>query len=196
MTAAHSSTHEEGSTASKLTDGGKSSLRRTLAETARSTEAGSAAINNMADLNEQATESAKQFLQSGVETLSMQARRASDRLARNLGFSGGDSDRLANQTKQNVEAVARCGTVLTQAVQDASRHWFDLSQRRWEHNLEGLNRLARANSVQELAAAQSEWVREGLQQLVNDSRDIAETNLRAVEEAGKAFPSAGAHRPS
>jgi hypothetical protein len=151
----------------------------------------SAAINNMVDLNEQATESAKQFLQTGVESLSVQARRASDRLARNLGFSGGDSDRLANQAKQNMEAVARCGTVLTQAVQDASRHWFGLSKRRWEHNLEGLNRLARANSVQEFAAAQSEWVREGLQQLVNDTRYIAKTNLRAVEEARKASPQCG-----
>jgi hypothetical protein len=50
-----------------------------------------------------------------------------------------------------------------------------------------MNKLARSQSLQEFTAIQSELVREGLQNVVQDSRAIAETSLRAVDEAGKAF---------
>jgi hypothetical protein len=79
--------------------------------------------------------------------------------------------------------------VMTQALQDASRSWFELAQKQWQRNLDGMNKLTRSTSVQEFATIQSNLVREGLQQLVQDSRAIAETSLRAVEEASKAFPS-------
>jgi Arc/MetJ-type ribon-helix-helix transcriptional regulator len=37
--------------------------------------------------------------------------------------------------------------------------------------------------VQEFTSIQSDLVREGLQQIVQDSRGIAETSLRAIEDA-------------
>uniref|UniRef100_UPI00301372E6 phasin family protein n=1 Tax=Methylobacterium nigriterrae TaxID=3127512 RepID=UPI00301372E6 len=106
------------------------------------------------------------------------------------------SERLARQSKQNLEAVTRCGTVLTQAYQDASRSWVELSQKQWRRNLDGLNRLTQARSVQEFAAIQSELAREGLQHTVQDSRTIAQTLVRAVEEASKTFSSAGQQSPT
>ncbi len=99
-------------------------------------------VNKMVDLREQATENTKQVVQKSVETASQQAREAADRFTRTLGFSGEDSERLARQSKQNMEAVTRCGTVLTQAFQDASRSWFGLAQRQFQRNLEGMNKLA------------------------------------------------------
>ncbi|UHC19885.1 phasin family protein (plasmid) [Methylobacterium currus] len=72
-------------------------------------------------------------------------------------------------------------------MQDASRNWFELGQKQWQRNLDGLTRLTRASSVQEFTAIQSELLREGLQHMVQDSRVIAEGSVRAIEEAGKAF---------
>ena len=115
---------------------------------------------------------------------------------RRLGFSGEDSERLARQSKQNMEAVTRCGTVLTQAFQDASRSWFGLAQKQFQHNLDGMNKLARAKSVQEFTAIQSDLVREGLQHMVQDSKAITETSARAVEEASKTFSSVAQQSPT
>jgi len=145
-------------------------------------------LNTVTDLQAQAAETGKKLVQDGIETASKQAREASDRLARTLGFSGEDSERLARQSKQNMEAVARCGTVLGQALQDASRGWFELAQKQWQRNLDGLTKLARSTSVQEFTAVQSDLIREGMQQIVQDGRRITETSLRAVDEASKAFP--------
>jgi hypothetical protein len=153
-------------------------------------------VSRMADLREQATENTKQIMQGSVETASQQAREAADRFTRTLGFTGEDGERLARQSKQNLEAVTRCGTVLTQAFQDASRHWIELSQRQWQRNLDGLNKLTRAKSVQEFTAIQSELAREGLQHIVQDSRSIAETSVRAVEEASKTFTNVAQSSPT
>ncbi|MET0532203.1 MAG: phasin family protein [Microvirga sp.] len=146
-------------------------------------------VNKMADLREKATESTKQVMQNSIETASQQAREAADRFSKTLGFSGADSERLAQQSKQNMEAVTRCGTVLSQAFQDASRNLFDLGQKQFQRNLEGLTKLARAKSVQEFTAIQSDLVRESLQHMVQDSKAITDTSARAVEEASKTFSS-------
>ncbi|WP_257787428.1 phasin family protein [Methylobacterium phyllosphaerae] len=62
-----------------------------------------------------------------------------------------------------------------------------MSQKQWQRNLDGLNKLARAKSVQEYSAIQSELVREGLQSMVQDGKALSETSARAIEEAGKTF---------
>jgi hypothetical protein len=135
-------------------------------------------------------------VQKSVETASQQAREAADRFTKTLGFSGEDSERLARQSKQNMEAVTRCGTVLTQAFQDASRSWFGLAQKQWQRNLEGFAKLTHAKSVQEFTAVQSDLVREGLQHMVQDSKAITETSTRAVEEASKTFSSVAQQSPT
>jgi hypothetical protein len=148
------------------------------------------------EMAERAATTAKQTLQSGLDAVSNHAREASDRFSRGLGFSGAEGERLADQSKQDMEAVTKCGTVLSQAFQDASRGWFDLAQKQWTRNLDGLNKLTRAKSVQELAAMQSEFAREALQHMVQDSKIIAETALRAVDDAGKAFSGAKQGSPA
>jgi hypothetical protein len=174
----------------KVADIAKASFNNATEQGTQIVDAARDGVNKMADLHEQATESTKQIVQRSVETASQQAREASERFTKTLGFTGEDSERLARQSKQNMEAVARCGTVLTQAFQDASRSWFGLAQSQWQRNLDGLNKLTRAKSVQEFAAIQSELARESLQHIVQDSRAITETSARAVEEASKAFSAA------
>jgi hypothetical protein len=174
----------------KVADTAKASFNNATEQGTQIVDAARDGVNKMADLHEQATESTKQIVQRSVETASQQAREASERFTKTLGFTGEDSERLARQSKQNMEAVARCGTVLTQAFQDASRSWFGLAQSQWQRNLDGLNKLTRAKSVQEFAAIQSELARESLQHIVQDSRAITETSARAVEEASKAFSAA------
>ncbi|MER2266685.1 phasin family protein [Methylobacterium oxalidis] len=174
----------------KAADTAKANIEKTAEQGKQFADATRDGMHKMADLSEQAAENTRKIVQRGVETTSQQAREATERFTRTLGFTGEDSERLARQSKQNMEAVTRCGTVLTQAFQDASRGWFGLAQSQWQRNLDGLNRLTQAKSVQEFAAIQSELARESLQHIVQDSRAITETSARAVEEASKAFSAA------
>ncbi|ACL55131.1 phasin family protein [Methylobacterium nodulans] len=158
----------------------------------RAAETGSEAVNlakenlsRVSDLRDRAADNALQVVQMSVETIARNTRELNDQITRTFGFGSEDSERLADQSRQNAEAIARCGTVLTQAVQDAFRNSFELGQKRWQSNLDGLNKLTRARSVHELAMLQSEVARESLQNLVQDTRTVAESSLRAFEEASR-----------
>ena len=175
----------------KIAAAAKANLDRATEQGAQFVDAARDGLNKIVDLREHATENTRQIVQRSVETASHQAREASERFTRTLGFSGEDSERLVRQSKQNIEAVTRCSTVLTQAFQDASRSWFGLAQKQFQRNLEGLNKLVHARSVQEFATIQSDLVRESLQHMIQDSKAIAETSTRAADEASKTFSSAG-----
>src|SRR3954453_14106757 len=149
-------------------------------------EAARAGVDRLADFRQQATEDAWKSMRGSVEAASQEVQNASDRFARTLGYSGEEGERLARQSGQNVEAITKFGTVLTQACQDTSRDWYGLAQKQLQRNLEGLSKLAHCRSVQEFAATQSGLVRESLQHVVEDSRSIAEGSLKAVNDAGKA----------
>ncbi|GEP10310.1 phasin family protein [Methylobacterium gnaphalii] len=127
--------------------------------------------------------------QDNVQNVSRQVLDATERFTRSFNLSKEDAERFAEQSRRNLDAVTRCGTVLGQGFQDASRHWFELGQRQFQRNLIAFNRLAQARTLQEFAAIQSEVVREGLEDLVKDGKGIAETSLKHAEEAGQIFSS-------
>src|SRR3954464_9764637 len=145
-----------------------------------------AKIEKLADFRQRATDGAWTSMESGVEAASQGFQDASNQFARTLGFSGEEGERLARQSGQNVEAITKFGTVLTQACQDTSREWYGLSQKQLERNLEGLSKLAQCRSVQDFTAVQSGLVRESLQHMVEDTRAIVEISLKAVNDASKA----------
>jgi hypothetical protein len=92
-----------------------------------------------------------------------------------------DSEWAAQEQPNGRRAVS------TQALQDTSRSWFALSQRQWQRNLEGFNRLTCSQSVQEFTSIQSELARDGVQLMIDNSRLAIETSMRAVDEVGRAF---------
>ena len=152
----------------------------------KNAEAARARVEMLADFRQRATEDAWKSMRGSVEAASQEVQNASDRFARTLGYSGEEGERLARQSGQNVDAITKCGTVLTQAYQDTSREWYGLAQKQLQRNLEGLSQLAHCRSVQDFAATQSSLVRESLQSMVEDSRLIAEISLKAVNDASKA----------
>ncbi|GJE55499.1 MULTISPECIES: phasin family protein [Methylobacterium] len=145
---------------------------------------------NTADRAAAQTQDAVRTAQDNVQNVSRQVFEATERLTRGFNLSKEDAERFASQSRQNLDAVTRCGTVLSQGFQEASRHWIEFSQKQFQRNLAAVNRLAQAKTLQEFAAIQSDVVREGLESFVTDSKGIAETSLKHAEEAGKIFSGA------
>src|SRR3954449_11696229 len=155
-------------------------------QTRKNDDAVRARVEMLADFRQRATEDVWKSMESRVDDASQGFQNASNQFARALGFSGEEGERLARQSGQDVEAIAKFGTVLTQACQDSSREWYGLAQRQLQRNLEGLSKLAHCRSVQDFAAVQSGLIRESLQHMVEDTGLIAEISLKAVNEARKA----------
>jgi len=153
----------------------------------KNAEAARARVEMLADFRQRATEDVWTSMKSRVDAPSQGFQNASNQFARALGFSGEEGERLARQSGQDVEAITKFGTVLTQACQDSSREWYGLAQRQLQRNLEGLSYLAHCRSAQDLAVVQSSLIRESLRYMVEDADSIVDISLRAVDEARRAL---------
>jgi hypothetical protein len=129
------------------------------------------------------TRTVQETVQNSLGAVSEMARRSTDQATRLLGLPGGDAQDLIGQASENFRAVTQSGTALARGLQDVSREVFELSQRRLQRNLDGLNELARCRSVADLVAAQSSLIRENLEQTLDNSRRIAELTIQVADEA-------------
>jgi hypothetical protein len=125
----------------------------------------------------------QEAVQNSFGAVSDMARRSTAQPLPLFNSSGGDARDLAGQASEHLRAVAQSSTALARGVQDVSREVFELSQKRLQTNLDGLNQLARCRSLADLVAAQSSLFRENLEQTLNNSRRLAEMTLQVVDEA-------------
>ena len=140
-----------------------------------------------ADMARRGTETARDTFQTGLNTATETFQRLSDQVTKVLGFNGPQAEQLARRASQNLQAVSQANTVLARGFQEASHEWINMARERVTKNMEGLNRLAGCRSVQDFVATQSELVRDGLQQVIDTNKRIAEVSLRVADEAARAI---------
>jgi len=131
-------------------------------------------------------DAARDTLQTGVDTAVQGFQRITDQFSRVMGFTAPDSDELTRRSSESIQAVSQAGTVLAKGVQQISQEWFGLAQERFTQNLEGLNRLARCQSVQDFMAIQSELIRENLESALGMGQRVAELSNKLANEAAGA----------
>jgi hypothetical protein len=146
--------------------------------------------DEMADTMRASSESARSIAQTMQEAFqnsfyafSELARYSTGRTMQMLSHPNGETRDLTEEATQNLRAAVQSGTVLARGLQDVSRECFELSQKRMQRNLDGLNNLVRCRSVADLLAAQSSLIRDNVEQTVDNSRRIAELALQMADEA-------------
>src|SRR3954469_7951658 len=140
-----------------------------------------------ADITRRGAEAARDTVQSGLNTANETFQRMSDQFTKVLGFNGPQAEELARRSSQNLQAVSQASNVLARGFQEASNEWINLARERVTKNMDGLNRLAGCRSVQDLVATQSDLVRDGLQQVIDTNKRVAELSVRVADEAARAI---------
>jgi phasin family protein len=143
-----------------------------------------------ADVFRRGTETARDNLQSGLNTANLSFERINDQFTQALGFNGPQAEELARRSSQNLQAVSQASTVLAKGAQEVSREWVNLAQERMTKNMDGLNRLLGCRSVQDFVAVQSELVRDNLQQVIDTNKRVAELSVRIADEAARSIQQA------
>jgi len=139
----------------------------------------------LADTARQAAEATQETVRAALDTASQTFQRSADQFARSFGFSGQQGEELARQSTRNLEAMTECSTILMRGFQEISREWISLAQRRVQKNLENINTLAACQTVQDLVATQTELVRDNMQEIVDNSRHLAEKSVEVANEAAQ-----------
>src|SRR3954469_24932241 len=169
---------------SKAVDEAARTARTVTDEAAR---VGEQTARTGADMARRGTETARDTFQTGLNTATETFQRLSDQVTKVLGFNGPQAEELARRASQNLQAVTQANTVLARGFQEASHEWINMARERVTKNMEGLNRLAGARSVQDLVAVQSDLARDGLQQVIDTNKRVAELSVRVADEAARAI---------
>jgi len=131
------------------------------------------------------TKKTQDTMQSGLNSVSESAQRFTDQVTQAYGLTGEGREELTRQGSQSLEMVAQASAMLTRGVQDLSREWFSLTQERLQKNLDDFGALARCRSIPDFMAAQSNLMRDNLEQTIESTRRIGEVATRVANEASQ-----------
>ena len=95
------------------------------------------------------------------------------------------SQTMARTMQDAVQTSLSTASELARGVQDVSREWFELSQKRLLKNLDGLSSLAQCRSVPDFMAVQTSLIRDNLEQTLDNSRRMAELTRQLADEASR-----------
>jgi phasin family protein len=153
------------------------------------------ASRNVADFSERAARTNVDMLQSGMETArhiwqssteltSSLAKRSTDQFGRALGLAG-ETGATAQQASRNLSAIMQTSQALNEGVRKVSDEWFKFARTRIERAFEHVDKAMRSRTPQELAAIQTEAVRDNLEGILQSTQRIAEMSQQTANEASR-----------
>jgi hypothetical protein len=95
------------------------------------------------------------------------------------------SQEVARHAQQNLEVLMQAGGVLAGGFQSILQEWADYAQSAVQRNVDGVNSLMRARTVQDLASAQSDLLASELRLLLDSSVRISEATAHLARDAAQ-----------
>jgi len=136
-----------------------------------------------AEAGKTAAEIVKASLAAGADTAARSLDSMRDHLSSSMGFVGPNSENLAQRHRQNIEAMSQAGAAMIKGVDDMTRQMVTFAKDRLVTQIDAFNRVTQCRSVHDLVTAQSDLMRQGLEQSIESSRRIAEICAKATSEA-------------
>jgi len=163
--------------------------RKTVEETSRATQAaadaGAGAARAGADMVQRNAEAMQDAWKSGSKAASQLAERSMEGFGRAFGITGENAGQAAEQSSRNLECIVQSGTICAGGMQSISREMLEFARTRMEHNLRRFDALAKCRTPQEILAAQTDLLRDNLEDLVQSTRRIAEISMQTADEAAR-----------
>ena len=111
------------------------------------------------------------------------AGRTTSQFQRALGLTGDAQGDVMNQTRQNMDVIVQCGSVLADGAQSFWREWLGLAQEVATRNADAVNTLMRSRSLPDFYATQSTMLKDNVELLLNRSVKLSELSARTADDA-------------
>ncbi|PWC82044.1 hypothetical protein TSH100_25230 [Azospirillum sp. TSH100] len=106
-----------------------------------------------------------------------------EQFQRLMGLSKEAQGEVASQTRETMDVMVQCGSVLADGLQNAWREWMGLAQDVASRNAEGMNALMRSRSVPDFYATQSRMLKDNMQLVLSRSVKISELSASTANTA-------------
>ena len=151
-------------------------------------EAGDEAARVGAQLLQQNAETVQNAWRFGLDMATKVMGRSTEELGRTLGFSGSEAQQAQQATERsarNTETILYSSTAATRLLSGMSQEYFEFVRQQMEKSMERMNELWRCRTPQDLAAVQSDLLRETVGSVLQSSRKMADMSLKVADDATK-----------
>lgn len=169
-------------------DEAKRTVERTTEQTKRigeaTVKAGEEMARTSANLLQQNAEMLQKSWSFGADMATGIISRSSEQCGRTLGLSGDEAQKATDRSARNVETILYSASAIAKGVNGASQEYFDFVRNQFAKNMDRMNELWRCRTPQDVAAVQTDLVRETVSDLLEHNRRIADMSLRLADDAG------------
>ena len=147
-------------------------------------EAGEEVAQASSHLLRQNTEMLQNTWRFGADMITAMMGRSTDQLGRTFGITGNEAQRAAERSVRNAEAIMYSTTAVAKGMNGASREYFDFVRQQIDRTMDRMNELWRCRTPHDLAAGQTDLMRDTISSALDTSRRMAELSLKVADDAG------------
>ena len=153
---------------------------RRMGETA--IEAGQEVARAGANLLQQNAETLQSTLRFGLDMATAVMGRSTDHVSRAFGLSGGEVQQSTERAARNAATILHSSTALAKGMKGMSQEYFAFLRHQIENSMERMNELWRCRTPQDVAAVQSDFMRESVENAMESSQRIADMSLKVTND--------------
>lgn len=110
--------------------------------------------------------------------------RSTDQIGRTFGLTGDEAQRATERSARNAGAIMYSATAVAKGMNGVSREYFDFVRQQFERSMDRMNELWRCRTPHDLAAVQTDLVRDTIGSALDASRRMADMSLKVADDAG------------
>jgi hypothetical protein len=148
-------------------------------------EAGQEVARASANLLQQNAETLQNALRFGLDMATTVMGRSTEQFGRTLGLSGEGAQQATERSARNAQTIVYASTAAANVMGGMSREYFQLVRHQVEQNMDRMNELWNCRTAQDVAAVQSDMLREAVGSVLESSHRIADMSLKLADDAGK-----------
>jgi hypothetical protein len=168
---------------------GQSAAEQTARVGQAGTEAGEEMARAGADLLTQNAEALQNAWRLGLHMTTAIMGRSTDQLGRTLGLSGEGAQEAAQEATErsarNAQTILYSTTAVTKVVSGMSQEYFELVRHQIENSMNRMDELWRCRTAQDVAAVQSDLLRDAVGSVLESNRRMADMSLKLADDAAK-----------
>ncbi len=149
------------------------------------TEAGEEVGRASANLLQQNAATLQNAWRFGLDTATAIMGRSADQFGRTLGLSGNEAQQAAERSARNAEMILYSTTAASKVMSGMSREYFEFVRHQIENSMDRMNDLWRCRTPQDVAAVQSDLVRDSVGSFLESGRRMADMSAKLAEDATK-----------